>query len=637
MLDDMLSANLPIAPQTHFAALSRWLEMESHAERQRLEERREVQSSAAAERTGETLLDLVIRNHTSGLGGRHLVTLHKRSAPDRMPWHRFKVGSPVKLSSESSARGMQGVVSARRGDCLEVALGNWPEGDQFRLDIIPDEVTRKRQAAAMTLAQTATGRMGELRDLLLFHRTPSFRTAVRVDRSPGLNASQHEAVEFALSANDLAVIHGPPGTGKTTTVVEVIRQTIGRGDRVLACAPSNTAVDNMLERLVATGIRAVRLGHPARVLDGVRTHTLDAMVAKHDTRHLIQELIREADQLDRKAGRFTRARPASGFKYQQRQEARQLRKHARVLERQAVQDVLDESEVICATVSFDFSMLGDRFFDLLVIDEACQSVEPACWVPLPMAGRMVLAGDHCQLPPTILSRTAAREGFDVSLMQRLVEHYGDTVTRQLSVQYRMHAQIMQFSSQYFYQGSLCADPSVAGHTLTDLTTVNDEQLDEKPVVYIDTAGAGWEEEQEPDGLSRLNPREGQVVLDQVNTLCELGVSPRDIAVIAPYAAQVRWLRQHADQELLEVDTVDGFQGREKEVVVISTVRCNTRGEVGFLADARRMNVALTRARRKLIVVGDSATLATDPFFEQLLEWFDRIGAYQSVWEIVTDI
>ena len=196
---------------------------------------------------------------------------------------------------------------------------------------------------------------------------------------------------------------------------------------------------------------------------------------------------------------------------------------------------------------------------------------------------------------------------------------------------------MQFSSQYFYQGSLCADPSVAGHTLTDLKTVNDEQLNEKPVVYIDTAGAGWEEEQEPDGLSRLNPREGQVVLDQVNTLCEAGVSPRDIAVIAPYAAQVRWLRQHADQELLEVDTVDGFQGREKEVVIISTVRCNTRGEVGFLADARRMNVALTRARRKLIVVGDSATLATDPFFEQLLQWFDRIGAYQSVWEIVTDI
>ncbi|MBI82610.1 MAG: AAA family ATPase [Planctomycetaceae bacterium] len=627
----------PIFPATHFARFGRWLEMESHAERQRLEERRQVQSSARAERSGETLLDLVVRNHASGLGGRYLVTLHKRSSPDKLPWHRFKVGSPVSLSPADDGRALQGVVSARRVDCLEVALTHWPEGDRFRIDMIPDEVTRKRQEAAMQMAETATGRLGQLRDLLLYDRPPAFQAGVEVDRCHALNRSQHEAVEFAMSAEDLAIIHGPPGTGKTTTVVEVIRQALARGERVLACAPSNTAVDNLLERLVNSGVQAVRLGHPARVLDVVRTRTLDALVERHETRPLIEDLTREADQLERRASRYTRARPSRGQKFQQRQEVRELRKHARAIERQAVEDILTGAEVICATVSFDFSILADQSFDLLVVDEACQSVEPGCWVPLRFARRVVLAGDHCQLPPTILSRPAAREGFDVSLMQRLVEHYGDSITRQLTVQYRMHEQIMQFSSQHFYAGTLSADPSVGGHTLGELAGVAAEALDERPVVYIDTAGAGWEEQLEPEGLSRLNPREGQLVLDQVGALCAAGVPPADIAVIAPYAAQVRWLRQHAEQATLEIDTVDGFQGREKEAVVICTVRSNQLGEIGFLSDARRMNVALTRARRKLIVIGDSATLAGDPFFAQLLEWFETCGAYQSVWELMPDL
>lgn len=633
----MSPQNRPISPHSHFASFGCWLEMESEAERERLEERRELQSSAAAERTGETLLDMVIRSHTTGLGGRYLVTFHKRGFPDRLPWHRFKVGSPVNVSAEGEGRTLQGVVSARRGDSLEIALGAWPEGERFRVDMISDEMTRKRQETAMAVAEAATGRLGQLRDLLLYHRTPTFQSEVEVERSEQLNDAQHEAVKFAMSANDLAVIHGPPGTGKTTTVVEIIRQTVANGQRVLACAPSNTAVDNLLERLVMAGVQAVRLGHPARVLDVVRGQTLDALVEKHETQMRIRKMLQEAEQLERKANRFTRRRPAPSQKYEQRQEARQLRKHARLLERHAIKDIINEAEVICATCSFDFSILEDQSFDLLVIDEACQSVEPACWVPLRFADRIVLAGDHCQLPPTILSLPAAREGFDVSLMQRLVEQYGDSVTRQLMVQHRMHEQIMQFSSQYFYSGTLVADSSVRSHRLTDLPTVAAEELDDTPVVYIDTAGAGWEEQQEPDGLSRLNPHEGRLVLDQVTALCNAGVSPRDIAVIAPYAAQVRWLRHHAEHEMLEVDTVDGFQGREKEAVIICTVRSNNRGEVGFLADARRMNVALTRARRKLIVIGDSDTLATDPFFAQLLQWFETSGATRSVWEIMPDL
>lgn len=606
--------------------------MEGEAEKLRLEERRRIQSSAEAERRGETLLDLVVQSQATGLGGRTLLTLQKRRFPDRLPWHRFKVGSPVLLSADndSTARTVQGVVSGRRKESIEVAVDDWPDASRFRIDLSPDEVTRKRQLAAMDLAEPATGRLGQLRDMFLYDRSPSFRPDTHLEPCPHLNSSQQSAVQFCLSASDLAIIHGPPGTGKTTTVVELIRQAVAAGERVLACAPSNTAVDNLLERLVAAGEEPVRLGHPARVLEVVRRHTLDALVEKHESWSLIREMQREAEQLNRQAGRYTRARPAPGQKYQQRQEARDLRKHARMMERQAINEIIVGARVVCATVSFDFSVLADHDFDLLVIDEACQSVEPGCWVPLKLAHRVVLAGDHCQLPPTILSKEAAREGFSVSLMQRLLEHYGDVVTRMLTVQYRMHRHIMQFSSETFYNDALKAHESVADHRLTDLPTVSG--LDDAPVVFIDTAGAGWQEELEPDSLSRLNPEEGRLVLKQVQMLCDAGLHPQDIAVIAPYAAQVRWLRQHASLDRLEIDTVDGFQGREKEAVVMCTVRSNSKGEVGFLSDARRMNVALTRARRRLIVIGDSSTLGADPFFQKLLEWFEANDCYRSVWE-----
>lgn len=625
----------PLQSDQHFSQLREWLDMEGQAERDRLEERRRIQSSAEAERRGETLLEMVIQTQTSGLGGRYLLTLQKRRKTERLPWHRFKVGSPVLLTSDGDNQGtaVQGVVSARKMDSLEVAVNDWPEGSLFRIDLSPDEVTRKRQLAAMKLAEEASGRLGQLRDILLHDRQPSFYAATPPPPSESLNPSQNQAVEFALGAQDLAIIHGPPGTGKTTTVVELIRQAVANGERVLACAPSNTAVDNLLERLVTAGEPAVRLGHPARVLEVVRAHTIDALVEKHDAWQLIQEMQREAEQLNRKASRYTRGRPAPGQKYQQRQEARELRKHARMMERQAVNEVVAGARIICATVSFDFSILEEHAFDLLVIDEACQSVEPGCWVPLKYADRVVLAGDHCQLPPTILSKEAAREGFAVSLMQRLVNHYGDQVTRLLTVQYRMHEQIMKFSSDTFYDGALTAHKSVRHHRLNDLPRV--QLNDDSPVVFIDTAGAGWAEELEPEGLSKFNPNEGRLVLDQVDELCKSGLNPADIAVIAPYAAQVRWLRQHAVFDRLEIDTVDGFQGREKEAVVMCTVRSNTTGEVGFLSDARRMNVALTRARRKLIVIGDSATLGADEFFTKLLSWFEENGCYSTVWETST--
>jgi predicted DNA helicase len=271
-------------------------------------------------------------------------------------------------------------------------------------------------------------------------------------------------------------------------------------------------------------------------------------------------------------------------------------------------------------------------FDLTVIDEACQSTEPGCWIPLQKADRLVLAGDHCQLPPTVLSATAAREGLATSLLERLIAHFGESITRQLNVQYRMHAEIMQFSSAQFYENTLIADDTVAEHVLHDLPNVTSSPLTSRPAAFIDTAGADWLEEAEPDGESKRNPQEGAFVLGKVQQLVEAGVDPKDIAIITPYAAQVRWFREQWTRDGLEIDTVDGFQGREKEAVLISCVRSNSNGYIGFLSDTRRMNVALTRARRKLIVVGDSATLGGHDFYAAMLSYFESIGAYQSIWE-----
>ena len=620
----------------HFLNLHRWLEMEGEAERLRLTQRRKVQSSEAAERTGETLLDLVIRSHTTGLGGRYLITLSKRRSPDRLPWHRFKVGSPILLSGSSDDDGetLQGVVSARRNDTLEVAVDDWPSGERFRMDLSPDEISRKRQASALQLAANASGRLGQLRDMLMGEREPTFQARPRIpaEISQRLNPSQHQAIRHALAANDLAIIHGPPGTGKTTTVVEVIRLLVARGERVLACAPSNTAVDNLLERLLAIGEPAIRLGHPARVSEDLRQHSLDVLVGRHESMMIVHQMMREAEQIERKATKYTRGRPAPGFRGQQRQEARELKRHARILEKQAINDLLQDARVICATTTFDDSILDDLRFDVLVIDEACQSVEPGCWVPLKKANRLILAGDHLQLPPTILSDEARKQGFAVSMMERLVNHYGDDVTRQLTVQYRMHEDIMAFSSQHFYENTLIADESVRRHVLSDLPRFRSELMNDDPLTFIDTAGTGWQEEIEPDGMSKRNPQEGELVLKQVNALCEAGLRPSDIAVIAPYAAQVRWLREHAVFDQLEIDTVDGFQGREKEAVVMSLVRSNEIGEIGFLSDARRMNVALTRAKRKLILIGDSATLGSNDFFKSLLSWIEQTGIYRTAWE-----
>ena len=615
----------------HFQKLSTWLNMESEAERQRLVERRQA-AATNVEATGETLLDLAIDDHQIAVGGMMLLTFVKRNRTIALPWNRLRSGSPVVVSSDDDTALQHGVVSRRTPRSIQVAVDEWPEGDIFRLDLSPDERTRRVQQAALTIVAQSRGRLGELRKTLLGERTPKFQSLPDCRFVSSLNESQRAAVQFGVSVEDLGVIHGPPGTGKTTTLVELILQLVARGEKVLACAPSNTAVDNLLERLVFQGCRAVRLGHPARVAESVREHSLDALVQQHPDMNVVANLMSEAESLFRKATKQTRARPARGARQQLRSAARQLKSDARKLEQQLVNHVIDRADVICATTSLDEQLIGDRHFEWLVIDEACQATEPACWVPIMRANRLVLAGDYCQLPPTIISKQAAGEGFSKSLMERVVDVHGDPIQRRLDVQYRMHASIMEFSSQQFYEGTLVADEQISGHRLSDLSHVSSDRHDQ-PVLFIDTAGAGYDECQEPDGESRLNPQEGQVIVDRVQELIDIGLRPTEIAVIAPYAAQVRWLRDHCSHLGLEVDTVDGFQGREKEAVLISLVRSNESGEIGFLADTRRMNVALTRARRKLLIVGDSATLAAHDFYRQLLDYVESIDAYTSVFAL----
>ena len=633
--------------EDHFHRLIRLLELEAEAEKQEALRELTLHSPAGAEASGSSLINLVIRDQDAGLGGRFLMTFGKRNQNLTLPWTRLGTGNPVILSEEggnpsgeTGSQGWRGVVSRLQKDSIQVAFSDWPETETdrptFRLDRSTDEISRQRQRQALDRASVAkNSRLAALRDILLGTVAPTFDPIAEFQPlNHSLNESQRQAVRFTLSAKDIAIIHGPPGTGKTTTIVELIRQIVQAGQSVLAVAPSNLAVDNILERLLTTGEKPIRLGHPARVLPELREYTLDILVENHPDVRLARKWAREAYRLRLQASKFTRARPEPGARQALRLEARQLLADARQVEEQVAERLLSAAQIVCATTTgLDRDRLGNRVFDWCIFDEASQSTEPGAWIPLQYANRIILAGDHYQLPPTVVSAEASAEGFNVSLLERLVALLGPTVARRLNVQYRMHQSIMSFSSAEFYEGSLTADPSVADHLLKDLPGIIANDLTGTPVHFIDTAGASYDEEVEPDGDSRLNPSEALLVIQQVQTLLTAGLSPTDIAVITPYSAQVRFLRERLKQPEIEIDSVDGFQGREKEAVIVSLVRSNPDGEIGFLADIRRMNVALTRARRKLIVIGDSATVTSNPFYQRMVSYFESIGSYHSVWEM----
>lgn len=607
-----------------FEKFRRWMQWEANEESQRLAE--------GVQKEG-TLKGLKLHEQWSALAGRVICKFRPKTQGTSLPPHRFRSGSPVLLKDVENNQ-IRGLVASVRDGSIEVVTQDFLENDDDLYSLIPsnDEVTRRRMEFAIKRAASAQGnRLAELRDVLLGEAIPTFDlSATLPQRSRELNDSQWEAVQNALRANDVAVIHGPPGTGKTVTLSHLIRALVDRGERVLACAPSNLAVDNLMLRLLAQGVKAVRLGHPARVSEQLHDATLDYLARSHTDAKLAEKLIREGQAKMRSAGRYTRAKPAPGERAALREEARSLFDDAQRLQRQTLDQILSGADVLCTTLTgIDDDLLAGRRFETVVIDEACQAVEPACWIPLSRADRVILAGDHCQLPPTILSQEAAAEGFAESMQERVVRQTPD-VAKLLQRQYRMHASIMDFSSQEFYDCLLEADDAVATHDLQPLLG-DGAYVDVKPWQYFDTAGADFQEEEDDATSSRVNDAEARFVAKKAQQLIEAGMEPEAISVISPYAAQVQRLRNLLPAGV-EADTVDGFQGRENEAVIISLVRSNTNGEIGFLLDTRRMNVALTRARRKLIVVGDSSTIGGNLFYERFLQYTEAVDGYHTVWE-----
>jgi len=555
----------------------------------------------------------------------------------------FRAGAPVLLSAvDGSGEPRRGIVRSARPDELQVLLEGPPPSrnelhGSWTLDVRPDERSAKTMAWALSEWLNATSRERKtFRDGLLgYAELPEPLGPVGDGVELGeLNGPQRAAVEAVLARPPLALLHGPPGTGKTTTLVAAIRGLVAGGEQVLATAPSNTAVDVLAAKCRDAGLRVVRIGHPARIDESLLASTVDALVESDPGYRQVRELRRRATDAFHNADRNRRSFDAGDRrdKRASRDEGRDLLREARATEAYLVDRVLREADVVCATlIGTADPLLGSLRFPVVVMDEAGQALEPAAWVALLRADRAVLAGDPQQLPPTVRSLEAARGGFDISLLEKCMDRHAEASGRSylLSVQYRMHRAIMQPPSDAFYNGALEAAPAIAERGLPGLA----------PWVFIDTAGCGFEERREEGAESTSNPEEAAFVVARIAEL--LAAAPEaSIGVVAPYRAQVQELNaciaqtgwSSADRARVEVSTVDSFQGQERDAMVLSLTRSNSDGEIGFLTEYRRTNVAMTRARMHLLMVGDSATLAADPFFAWLLDRAVADGAHRSAWD-----
>ena len=525
-------------------------------------------------------------------------------------------------------------------------LPDWCDDGKLGINILFDEASYREMNIALKKVMNADrSRLAELRDVIFEVKKPEFEkenTSLKIDR---LNESQNAAVRKILAAKDIAIIHGPPGTGKTTTIVQAIRETLKNERQVLVCSSSNTAVDLLTEKLHREGISVLRLGNPARISEEVLMNTLDAKVAKHASYKEIKNYKRTAEEYFRMAGKYKRV--FGKEERQQRQllysEAKKLIREARTLEDYIIDEQFAKTQVIaCTPVVSSNRMMRDRQFSTLFIDEAAQALEPMCWIPITRSDRVIFAGDHCQLPPTVKSKLAE----DGGLKETLFEHCMPikNISVMLDTQYRMHEHIMNFSNKIFYKDQLKAHESVKSNLLS--YDVNDTLLN-TAVEFIDTAGCSYNEKLNPESLSISNPEEAQVLITHLKLLLSQYYSNKredviTIGVIAPYKEQVQLLTTffENDEELktyparIAIKTIDGFQGQEKDVIYISMVRSNDNKDIGFLSDIRRMNVAITRAKKKLVLIGDSSTLSNHKFYMSFLDYVESIHAYKSAWEFI---
>jgi predicted DNA helicase len=649
------------------ATATEWLDSLAAAWRA---ERGAARARIAMERSGRPLAERValgiaishlrIIDEASAYGDRVRVRVAVPETTD-LDNMRLAPGDPIRLWAEhpDEPGAVRGVYERREEHSLWLMLDRAvDEVDRdYALDPEAPEVTFDRGDAAIARAKAALGNS----DLARFREVASLARPAKplapVTWTPldtALDDRQRAAVDAGLRSGDIALVWGPPGTGKTRTLVEVVRQRVLRGERVLCCAPSNTAVDNLGIRLADCGIRAVRLGHPARVSPALVALTIDAQVERDGALDLAREwrdrarALRKSAMAAQGAKRGSREDIAAA-----RAETRRLWSEARSLDRDAAREVanaerliVDRADVVLATcVGADHPVLGETMFDCVVLDEATQAPDPLLLVAFGRAKVAVLAGDPHQLGPVVVGGPQFERVLGTTIFERLVAAQGDVVM--LEQQHRMNVEIMTFPSRSMYEGHLVAAPDVAHRTLADLNVLPDPARP-RPVWMIDTAGKDWLEERtdfEPGGSlnnlptfhvdpSTFNSGNAERVAAEARRLLSRGLAPTDVAIIAAYSAQARRLRDLLRDERaagLEVGTVDGFQGREKEVVIVDLVRSNDSGELGFLANTRRMNVALTRAKRFLLVIADSATLGNHPYYAQFLAYIDEADAHGSAW------
>lgn len=545
--------------------------------------------------------------------------------------HSFEYGCPVcffRISADRQIRyfNFSAVISYVQDNKMVVVLPGpqvLPElvvTGELGVQLYFDDTSYKTMFAALREVAEAKGnRTARLREVLL-GKAPALRRETGPVRFPWLNASQEKAVNQVLCAKEVAVVHGPPGTGKTTTLVEAVYETLHRENQVMESAQSNTAVDWIAEKLVDRGIPVLRIGNPTRVNDKMLAFTYERRFEAHsDYPELwqIRKTIREMTGRLRKSGREDRERLHN--------QLTKLRVRATGLEIRIDTELFTEARVIaCTLVGAASRVLERKRFSSLFIDEAAQAIEAACWIAISRADRVILAGDHCQLPPTIKCIEAARGGLGRTLLEKVVLHKPETVSL-LKIQYRMHEDIMRFPSRWFYHDELEAAPEVKYRGILDFDT---------PVSWIDTSELDLQEKAVAEGTGRLNTGEAELLVRELKNYMErIGIrrileEHIDFGVISPYRAQVHYLRHLLKKEpffrpcrrLITVHTVDGFQGQERDVIMISLVRANEKGQIGFLRDLRRMNVAITRARMKLLILGEAVTLTRHPFYRELYEY-----------------